>query len=173
MSGVCGNCSAYNRAWCVGSRHDVLEGLIDAYKFERVYDAHRSLADLLNEVTPLLPQNTIIVPVPTVHRHIRQRGYDHTALIARRLATLKNCTYSPLIERKTQSVQRGASRSERIRQAKEAFVVAKAVSSDVPYLIIDDVVTTGSTLRYAAQALRDAGAKHVWVAAIARQPSTK
>lgn len=172
-NGVCGDCRFYNKAWCVGSRQEVLRQLIDAYKFERLRTAHLSLAHLLSDVLPILPENTIIVPIPTVRRHIRQRGYDHTVLMAKHLAKLKNCSYKPILERKTQSVQRGAARQKRIRQAKEAFAVTKPVSPDTPYLIIDDVVTTGSTLQYAAKALRAAGAQHVWVAAVASQPSTK
>jgi len=39
----------------------------------------------------------------------------------------------------------------------------------VPYLLVDDVMTTGSTLKYAARALKQAGASQVWVAVIARQ----
>lgn len=171
--GVCETCKFYDKAWCVGSRQEALRRLIDAYKFERMRIAHQDLAHLLADVLPVLPENTIIIPIPTVRRHVRQRGYDHTVLVAKQLAKLKNCSYAPILERKTQSVQRGASRSARIRQAKEAFTVGNTLSPDTPYLIIDDVVTTGSTLKYAAKILRDAGGRQVWVAAIARQPSTK
>jgi predicted amidophosphoribosyltransferase len=40
-------------------------------------------------------------------------------------------------------------------------------------LLVDDVVTTNATVRYAAQALKDAGAQIVWVAVTARQPLDK
>lgn len=43
------------------------------------------------------------------------------------------------------------------------------VNADTPYLIVDDVMTTGATIKYASRTLRDAGAKHIWVAIIARQ----
>lgn len=171
--GVCGSCRFYQKAWCVGARHEILEQLIDAYKFERMQAAHLPLSGLLAAVTPVLPPETIIVPIPTIRRHVRQRGYDHTRMIAKRLAGLKQVAYGPILERKNQSVQRGATRAERVHQAKEAFIVREALPADRPYLIVDDVVTTGATLRYAAKALHDAGAQHVWVAAIARQPSTK
>ncbi|MET0980124.1 MAG: phosphoribosyltransferase family protein [Candidatus Saccharimonadales bacterium] len=37
-------------------------------------------------------------------------------------------------------------------------------------MLIDDVVTTGATIKYAAESLRQAGATQIWVAVIARQP---
>ncbi|MNH40046.1 DNA utilization protein GntX [compost metagenome] len=65
--------------------------------------------------------------------------------------------------------QRDANRAVRAAQAKRAFKARSSTDSHC-YLLIDDVVTTGATIKYAAKALRDAGAKDVWVAAIARQP---
>jgi predicted amidophosphoribosyltransferase len=48
--------------------------------------------------------------------------------------------------------------------------VTRNINEDACYLLVDDVVTTGATIKYAAKALKDAGAGDVWVAAIARQP---
>jgi len=66
-------------------------------------------------------------------------------------------------------MQRHASAVERDRQAKAAFAVKGAITKHVPYVLVDDVVTTGATIKYAAQALLDAGASQVWVAVVARQ----
>lgn len=169
-NGVCGRCHLpYSRAWCVGERSGLLEKLIDAFKFERAYEAHISLGELLASTLPDLPEDVVIVPVPTVSAHVRQRGYDHTRLIAKVVATqTKRKMAAPLV-RVTNTKQRDASRALRIAQAKEAFKV-NSIDGAARYLLIDDVVTTGATLKYAAKALRDAGAKEVWVAAIARQP---
>lgn len=173
-NGICGSCQVpYGRAWCVGDRTDNLHRLIDVYKFEYHRAAAEPLSELLAAELPILPPETIIVPIPTIDKHIRQRGYDHTALLAKQLARLKQCRYERTIERKTQTVQRDASRSRRIRQAKETFHLRKPINPDIPYLIVDDIVTTGSTLKYAAKVLRDAGAREIWVAALARQVSTK
>jgi ComF family protein len=170
-SGICRDCKVpYARAWCVADRRDNLEKLINGYKFANTHAAYNVLADLLHERLPQLPANTVIVPIPTVGSHVRQRGYDHMLLIAKRLAKLRNLPISADLKRATTTKQREASRSKRIAQAKVAFTVTKEFSPDITYLLIDDVVTTGSTMKYAAQKLLDAGAGAVWVATISRQP---
>lgn len=173
-NGLCAVCQVpYSRAWSVGERTDTLLKLIDEYKFERVKAAHRPLVELLAARLPDLPANTIIVPIPIVNSHIRQRGYDHTLLIARKLARMKKVQIQQPLERITSAKQRGASRQERTRQAKEAFGLRHDVQAERLYLLIDDIVTTGATLKYAAKLLKDAGATDVWVAVVARHPWTK
>lgn len=154
----------------MADRRDQLEQLIDQFKFENARMAYRPLAQLLHERLPELPAGTVIVPVPTIRSHIRTRGYDHMHLVARQFAKLRNLPVSPALLRATSTRQRDASRKQRIAQAKVAFECRKQLSGDTTYLLIDDVMTTGATMRYAAQKLRDAGAGTVWVAAISRQP---
>jgi ComF family protein len=153
----------------VGKRSDVLQRLIDLYKFERTQAASVTLGDLLLSVLPDLPAHTVVVPVPTISSHIRQRGYDHMKRIARYVAKKRRLTVSYDLIRRTHTTQRSASAAQRKVQAKEAFAVRKPLSNTSPYLLIDDIYTTGSTVRYAAQTLKDAGASDVWVAIIARQ----
>ena len=159
----------YERAWAVGERDGILQRLIGNYKFERTKSAYKILGDLLLDALPELPDNTIIVPVPTVPGHIRERGYDHMLLIANYVAKTRGLQCKQLIHRLTNTKQRQATARQRLSQARRAFAVDGQVDSTRPYLLLDDVITTGATVKYASQALRDAGAKHVWVAIIARQ----
>jgi len=171
MKGVCKRCIVpYSRAWCVGERSDTLQRLIDDYKFYNVREAHRYLAELISERIGQLPPDTIIIPIPTVSSHVRVRGYDHMLLIARHLAKIQGCALSTTLRRASRTMQRGANKQQRIRQAKEAFMVHGHIKTAATYLLVDDVVTTGATLQYSSRALINAGAKNVWVAAIARQP---
>ena len=162
----------YSRAWCVGERSEALLKLIDAHKFERAKSAYRTLAELMDTALPVLPENTTIVPVPTIAPHIRRRGYDHTALLARQLAKRRGLSYLAAIDRLTATSQLGKGRCDRRKQAKQAFRCSRSLDPGV-YLLVDDIFTTGATLEFAAKALRDAGAEEVWVAAIARQPLKK
>ncbi len=169
-SGLCNTCKLpYTRAWCVGERKDVLQRLIGLYKFERTKTAYQDLAGLLDDTLPQLPDNTVLVPIPTTSAHIRERGYDHTLLIARRLGSRRNLPVKSILVRNTNTMQRHATAAARGLQAKKAFRVVEKVDENANYLIIDDVVTTGATIHYAAKALRDEGAKQIWVAVLARQ----
>lgn len=173
-AGICPGCrTSYDRAWFVGERTQVLEQLIDAFKFRRVRSASEPLADLLDARLPQLPQNTVVVPVPTLRQHVRQRGYDHCSLLARRLASLRGLRFDELVDRLGFDAQRGKNKKERLNQAKGSFICQRSLDPEAAYLLVDDIVTTNATVRYAAAALKDAGAKRVWVAVVARQPIVK
>ncbi len=169
--GICANCNVpYARGWCVADRRDQLERLINLYKFGNAKAAYKPLAALLHERLPELPANAIVVPIPTVSSHVRERGFDHMALIARHFAKRRGIPVSSALRRVTSTKQRDASRTKRIAQAKVAFECPRQLDREKIYLLLDDVMTTGSTMRYAAQKLRRAGAEQVWIATISRQP---
>lgn len=171
LRGVCDDCKQpYTRAWCAGERREALRVILDAYKFERMRDAHRYLAMILTRTLPVLPDDTVVTYVPTIAPHVRQRGYDHAALIARSVASQRTLPCRQLLRRVGVSVQLGSTRKQREEQARIAFraVIRQEIPETV--LLIDDVLTTGATLRHAARTLKDAGVKEVWVAVVARQP---
>lgn len=171
LRGICTVCQdAYTDAWCVGERDDILKRLIDGYKFSRQQASYLAAAELLAMVVPRLPRETIVTAIPTVSSHIRQRGYDHTALIAKEFARIRSLRYVPLLSRTHALRQRGATRTQRLSQAASAFVAEKLPDETVPYLLFDDIVTTGATIRHGAKTLQRAGAKQIMVAAVARQP---
>lgn len=171
LSSSCSTCrTLVEKTWCGGERSGGLETLINRFKFEYAEAAHIPLGDILLAALPELPADTVVVPIPTVATHIRQRGYDHTLLLARYIARARGLSVRRVLVRQTATVQRGASRKVRRAQAKAAFTVKDALDKGVPYLLIDDVVTTGATIQYAAESLKAAGADRVWAAAVARQP---
>lgn len=170
---ICQSClSVFEHAWCVNERRDVLKNILNDYKFHRVYAAHHDLAELLVERTPILPADCTVVPIPTISSHIRQRGYDHMLAIARVFAKKKELMVSTPLVRKTATVQTGRTRKERLKQAEDAFDL-KAPRLHGTYILIDDVVTTGATLRAAASLLRQHGADEVWAVVLMRQPLDK
>lgn len=171
LNGDCRDCRLpFSRGWTAGFRTGILENLVDASKFDSSRQGCKAQAALLDAILPQLPPETVIVPIPTTRPHIRQRGYGHAELIARQLAKMRAVPYRAILKRAGHSVQHGAGRRERLEQAKQAYVTELALDKDTTYILVDDVYTTGFTAKYAAKALRKAGAKHVWLAVTTRQP---
>lgn len=171
-TGICQKCQ---QLWPVeyaavfSERTDLLKTLIDEYKFGHKRSAARELASLVSVMLPFA-QGATIVPIPTISRHIRERGYDHLSLLARHVARQTRMNYKPLLSRRGQTVQHGASKQDRLRQASSAFTITHSLDPERLYIVIDDITTTGASLRAAAIVLRNAGAKRVWAIALARQP---
>ena len=173
ISGICvAHDSSIARAFTVSSRTGSLEAAINRLKFQNTKAAAGTLAELLHTSLPLLPSDIQIVPIPTVRSHIRQRGYDHVALIVRHLAAFRGVPITQALRRKSNATQHTVGKKERIAQSKQAFTLSEASKNALSgqlVLLVDDIVTTGSTLQSAAKLLHEAGAT-VWVATLAYQP---
>lgn len=161
------------RAWFVGVRENVVKELLNDFKFVRKRMAHKTLASLLAGRLPYFDKNVVLVPVPTISKHIRQRGYDHSVLLARAVAKQKDVSCrADMVRRRYEHEQRGLQRTERIKKAKQAFYCDEPLNPEMLYVIVDDIVTTGGTIDGVALALKRAGAVHISAAVIAIQPST-
>jgi competence protein ComFC len=90
-------------------------------------------------------------------------------LITRRLSRERKIPIETSLKRLTATRQRDASRSLRIKQAKSAFTCTKKLDKNTIYILLDDVVTTGATLNYAAKTLKKNGARTVWAVSLSRQ----
>lgn len=171
QGGSCGRCTLpYQRGWFVGERVGSLAKLVDASKFLSVRRGCDAQAELLAGVLPEVPARSVFVPVPTIAKHKRVRGYGHAERIARKLALLRGCDTAPLVERRAQYVQHGATRRQRYKQAARSYVVRSKLDPERTYVIVDDVYTTGATIAAVSDALSEAGAENVWVAVTSRQP---
>jgi len=171
LNGICDDHKvAFNQAWTVGIRSGPLQLLIGGFKFRNLKAASLDLADLLHRRLPQLPANTVLVSIPTVPSHIRERGYDHMYLITKELARLRRLRITPVLVRDNSLTQHRANRKDRLIQASSAFKVTGIIDPSPIYVLVDDVVTTGATIQQAALLLKKAGATDIWVAAIARQP---
>lgn len=171
-SNLCKSCQTrtpFADAYVSGVRHAALKELLDVYKFERGYEASRILARILDESLPYFDPSTVIVPVPTIGKHRRVRGYDHVGLIARHLARRRKLAVGSLLVRRDSYVQHGASRDVRTTQAAEMFE-RRGSAPECPILLLDDIYTTGATVTAAAHLLAAETRAPIYLGIIARQP---
>jgi len=155
-------------AWVVGERTGILKLLVGDYKYESIRESAKVMVKLLDHRVALLPEGTIVTTVPTIARHIRRRGFDHAAVLARTFARQRNLKYASLLRRTSQLSQHELKRTARLKAVKAAFQ-PKNIPPDGSILLIDDIITTGATLEACIRLLQERGVREVYVAVVARQ----
>jgi len=109
-----------------------------------------------------------IVPVPASAEAVRRRGYDHMSLIAQSVAQDTGIPCLHLLSHAGAVDQRALSREERMANVAGVFEVRAEASCPDRVLVVDDVMTTGATMRAAALSVREAGALEVRAGCVAR-----
>lgn len=113
---------------------------------------------LHDHLAPFIAPHGILVPVPLHPRRLAARGYNQAALIARALGHRSNTPVHTDVLRRTRDTAAqarlgGVARRDNVR---EAFVATNVPRS--PVMLVDDVTTTGATVRECVLCLRRAGA---------------
>lgn len=158
----------------------VAKKLIYKFKYKPyLADLRSVLSDLFYEAliqkegfSRLVNGSLILVPIPLHHSKLKSRGYNQAEILANELASKLELRAQNLLERiKDTKSQVGLEKEERQKNIKDAFKVSSQrleVISQKSFLLVDDVLTTGSTLLEAAKVLKRNGAKKVWGITLAR-----
>lgn len=157
-----------------GPYDDLLHALIPAHKEHQAWLLSRPLGNRLARAIELLIMNDstgveheplVLIPVPSTRAAIRSRGRDATAAIAtaaarrlRRDRRLAVTVLSALRPVRRVADQSELSESERRSNLRGAYAVRTRPPAGSELILVDDLVTTGSSLTEAARALRVAGA---------------
>jgi ComF family protein len=145
-----------------------IDALITRYKHRADLTVERALAPLLAE-TPLPWADTdAVCPLPVHWRRRWRRGFDQGDHLARLMGQYWQRPVLPaLVRQRATASQQGLSRRQRQRNLRQAFHCQHPVTG-LRLILVDDVMTTGSSARAAAQCLLDHGAKDVRVWTLAR-----
>ena len=143
-----------------------MDRIIQKFKYEQQLHFQNLLAGSL--IGLKLPKIQAIVPMPISHQRLAERGYNQSLVLAKLLAKQLNIPVWQPVARLAQHSQKGLSRIERLDQIDQQFVIA--TKTRVRYrkvLMLDDVVTTGSSLHALKQKLEALGCQKVYAACIA------
>lgn len=142
-------------------REDLLAGL--AWEWEQGLQEGALLQwQIPREVT------LAIVPVPTAPGRVRERGYDIPEEIFQPWCSKMGYLWRPLLLRtRDTKPQFSLSAKERKENLRECFAIRSGESLPDIAILVDDIVTTGTTLEEAAKVLKKAGVKYIYGAALA------
>jgi ComF family protein len=165
-----GGLRGFDAAYCFGAYEGTLRELIHLYKYGRIKPLARALGGLLATALPLDERFDAVVPVPLHWRRQWQRGFNQSELLARLVARRCGIPVRNALRRvQATRVQAGLSNSARRDNVASAFRVRGSERLDgLRLLLVDDVLTTGSTATACARTLKRAGARRVAVLTIAR-----
>ncbi len=159
----------WSRLYSLGLYDEPLSSAILKGKFSKWESGLKYLGRMLgNQVKGSVPRGTVVTPVPMPFIRKFTRGIHHSSVIAHALARRAKLPCRMLLWKRNGQTQAGQSETARHHlQLKSMNVLPWAKIEGKHILLVDDVYTTGRTLRVAVKHLRDARARSIRVAVIA------
>ena len=159
--------------------HKVVRKMVWDFKYRNCFILAEDLAKSAlyhlnrnNALKNIDRSKTVIAPVPSHSSKVRKRGFNPAEKIAREVSRVERIPLHPKMLVKTRNIKPQASIKnfrERSVNVQEVFVVQETVvPKDFTILLVDDVYTTGSTVRECAKALKRCGYKKIGCLVVAR-----
>lgn len=175
---LCEDCRAhkpsFDRAASALSFEGDARDAINAFKFRNHLWLRDDLVDWIEGVVRArfrVGEIDLVVPMPSTLLHRMDRGYNQCAYLARALAKRLGKPYEASVLRRKGNPKKQGSLAEEERRTNVigTFEVRKPVLiRDSTVMVVDDIMTTGSTLSECAAELKRSGASRVWCVALAR-----
>ncbi len=177
VEGVCGEClanpPAYDDVLSAFDYRFPIDRLVGRFKFSADLAAGAYLGRALAMRAKRAPRPDLLVASPASAQRLRERGFNPALVLARAVGRELGIPVHgrALAKIRHTPPQAGLDRAARRRNLRGAIAV-RGTFEDLHVAVVDDVMTTGSTLAAIAQALRGAGARRVsgWVAARTPEP---
>ena len=149
----------------------ILRRMVTKIKFKFVSNMLDTVVEMLvsmGDFTPLEKKRWLVVGVPMDKRKLESRGFNQAEELAKRLAYYFGWDYGErvLVKVKKTKDQIGLGEKERWVNVRGAFGVSEKLGNmelgEKDVLLVDDVWTTGATMRECAKVLKRAGVRQVW-----------
>ncbi len=139
----------------------IVARVVRALKYEHIFAAADICGQWLVPIFQRFPSDkTVFIPVPLHNSRLRERGFNQAELICRAAG---DAVETRLLVRSTKTTSQALlSEEDRHKNVFGVFSAVNTCDSEVNYVVVDDVVTSGSTLRDCARALRGAGAQKIF-----------
>ncbi len=180
LIGICRDCKRKQYLdgvfWFTNYDAEISKNLIESLKFNNNYQASQAIGSAISSLysskvkAHLNIGKYIVSHIPTANKRVRQRGWDQAELIAKSFAKHQKLAHKPLLLRVSSFDQIGATKKQR-QEASAKFFKIRSIKlvKGKKIILIDDVLTTGSSFNAAAKILKQRGAKKVYAIAFARQ----
>jgi len=152
-----------DRFWVIFSYTGIYRKLLHAYKFGKNLALACFFAQKVLEIIAENPalRDAIIVPVPPRPGKIKETGWDQVDYLVRQIMKLSGeSIVCRCLKRRRSKVQKKLDRKERLENMKGRIYLQKTPPKTV--LLIDDVITTGSTMEVCSEVLKEGGAEKVY-----------
>ena len=143
--------------------NEIGKQLILSFKYGDRLDLTPLLARLMyNSGLTVLDGADVLTCVPLHWKRMLIRKYNQSAVLAKELSGLSGIPSNPFLLKRVKSTPKQGTRKERFENVKNAFVLNSGFSvREKTVVLIDDVLTTGSTAQACSNLLRKGGAKEV------------
>lgn len=162
---------AFTNAWSLYPYQPPLQDAIRLFKYRGKVALADALGELMSAAWQQPPAVDLMMPVPLHPSRLREREFNQSLLLADRLSRRFHVAlcYDNLIRLRRTEPQTELSRAARLKNLRRAFAVLRPGEIDGKrILLVDDVMTTGTTVNECAKALRKAGAADIFVGTLAR-----
>jgi len=184
LSKICSECkknTCLNAVWLAADyNNELLQNLIHNFKYNYLEELDKILADLIIryleenkifEKVNLRSEDLVLVPVPLHKKRFLQRGFNQSYLLAKKVGDFYKIPVLNLLVRNKNTIsQVNLKRQERLENLQDAFILNKVdILANKKIILIDDVVTTGSTLKECARVLKANGFTEIYGLVIAQR----
>jgi len=170
---VCGHCQIlppkFSQVKYVGLYQAPIDLWVKALKFGKRILMSRLFAELMLPLLEDIDSEYSLMPVPLHISRLRSRGYNQAYEIAKELAKVTNRKLDTSLKRnKKTDMQAQLKLNQRAKNVSNAFLLEGKLENK-KFILIDDVMTSGSTLKECAKTLKKAGAEDIKIIVFARK----